>query len=325
MNATMDGMYPFLPADALISTRPGMYTLDGQQFPLTTEEAERLSELAPLLNGRLPLRQAVQSAQDATLLQRLHACGGVFDLRVAGNAVHTRQYCDYLYARISGWRTHKRPDDWPWRAVIAHGQATVEYLQGILIENYHYVRAAAVRQSPLLSRAASSAVFDLIRDFVTGEAAHEQYFLATLTRWGLPERDVRQTVPLTATATFIALQYRLAHLSILDYLAGSAALEVDPQVYERQGDPYQDWAATYRVDPEIFAPIRQHIRDDVESDHAQLFRAAALASAPGTLPMEVAISTLLSARAVFEATRLWQREMYEYYQLRASTPGRAAL
>jgi len=161
MNATMDGMYPFLPADALISTRPGMYTLDGQQFPLTTEEAERLSELAPLLNGRLPLRQAV--------------------------------------------------------------------------------------------------------------------------------------------------------------------LEVDPQVYERQGDPYQDWAATYRVDPEIFAPIRQHIRDDVESDHAQLFRAAALASAPGTLPMEVAISTLLSARTVFEATRLWQREMYEYYQLRASTPGRAAL
>lgn len=114
-------------------------------------------------------------------------------------------------------------------------------------------------------------------------------------------------------------------MSILDYLAGSATLEVDRQVYERQGDPYQDWAVTYGIDPEILVPIRQHIRDDVESGHAQLFRAAALASAPSTLPMEVAISTLLSARTVFEATRLWQREMYEYYQLRTGTPGRAAL
>ena len=39
------------------------------------------------------------------------------------------------------------PRCWPWRGVIARGEAPTGYLQGILTENYHYVRAAAVRQS----------------------------------------------------------------------------------------------------------------------------------------------------------------------------------
>ena len=109
---------------------------------------------------------------------------------------------------------------WPWRDVIARGEATTGYLQGILTENYHYVRAAAVRQSPLLSHAASPAQFDLIREFVTGEASHERYFLEALTRWGVPAPAVRATAPLASTAGFIGLQYRLAHKSLLDYLAG---------------------------------------------------------------------------------------------------------
>jgi hypothetical protein len=73
------------------------------------------------------------------------------------------------------------------------------------------------------------------------------------------------------------VQYRLAHRSLLDYLVGSAVLEVDPEVYARVGDPYQ-------------------LRESVES-----------------------------ARAVFDATRLWQRDMYEHYQLGGGSPTKAAL
>ncbi len=322
----MWGMHPLIPADARIITIPQpMCTLGGLQVPLTKAEAERLLVLAPRLNGRLPVEEVAQTAEDATLIHRLHEAGAAFDLPISENAVPVDQFCDYLYARISGWRTRKRPDEWPWRHVITSGRAGTRYLQGILIENYHYVRAAAVRQSPLLSHAASPAVFDLIREFVTSEAAHEQYFLTALTRWGLPGHVVQQAVPLTATAQFIALQYRLAHLSILDYLAGSATLEVDPDVYAHEGDPYARWETIYSIDPQILAPVRQHIRDDVESGHSQLFRTAALASAPSTLPLDVASSVLLSARTVFEATRLWQREMYEHYHLGGGCPGRAGL
>lgn len=60
-----------------------------------------------------------------------------------------------------------------------------------------------------------------------------------------------------STAEFIALQYRLAHQSILDYLAGSATLEVEPQVYERDGDPYQAWETIYAIGPEVLAPVRR--------------------------------------------------------------------
>jgi hypothetical protein len=117
----------------------------------------------------------------------------------------------------------------------------------------------------------------------------------------------------------------LAHSGLLDYLAGSAVLEVDPKVYEKRGDPYQPWIAIYGVAPEVLDPVRQHIRDDVTGGHVSLFREIALDAASGTLPLETALSALASARTVFEATRAWQRDMYEYYQLRDGSPASAAL
>jgi hypothetical protein len=128
--------------------------------------------------------------------------------------------------------------------IIASGEASTRYLQDILTENYHYVRAAAVRQSPLLSHAASAAQFDLVREFVTGEASRERYFLEVLVRWGVPAADIRAAVPLASTAGFIGLQYRLAHKSLLDSLAGSAVLEEDPEVYAHAEDPYELWRAS---------------------------------------------------------------------------------
>ena len=174
---------------------------------------------------------------------------------------------------------------------------------GVETENYHYVRAAAVRQSPLLSHAASAAQFDLVREFVTGEASHERYFLEALTRWGVPAVDVQAAVPLASTAGFIGLQYRLAHKSLLDYLAGSAVLEVDPEVYAHAGDPYQLWESVYGMAPEILAPVRQHIRDDVLGGHASLFRQVADDAAPNALPLRTALSAGGVRRDLAMATR----------------------
>ena len=266
-------MHPLLPADADIQATPlPECVLDDKQAGLTADEAGRLAALAPRLNGRLALPDVSDSSPDQALITRLHDAGIVFDLPASEDGIFVTPFCDYLYARICGWRQSKKLTDWPWRRVIADGKATIEYLQGILIENYHYVRAAAARQSPLLSQAEPGAVFDLVREFIVEEAMHEHYFLEALTRWGVDPGEVERSVPLTATAQFTALQYRLAHLSVLDYLAGSAVLEVNPAVYARVGDPYQQWEMAYGLDPQVLAPVREHIRDDVAGDHAQLFR-----------------------------------------------------
>jgi hypothetical protein len=283
------------------------------------------TRLAPSLTGRISLTALALSDDEAALVLRLHGQGALFDLHVSPDSVPTGQFCEYLYGRVGRWRTRKAPKLWPWRAVIAQGGASGGYLRGLLVENYHYVRAASVRQSPLLSHAASSRQFDLIREFVTGEASHEGYFLESLTRWGMEASEVRASAPLASTAGFIGLQYRLAHRGLLDYLAGSVVLEVDPRVYEVRGDPYQIWEEVYGIAPEILAPVREHIRDDVLGGHASLFREVALDAHPAVLPLETAISALASARAVFDQTRLWQRDMFEHYQLGGGSPAKAAL
>ncbi len=318
-------LYPLIPADAHVTADPPMLVLDGLEIPIAPADADRIRRLASASNGRVPLSAMELPDEDAALVRLLQAQGVLFDLRVSADSVLTGQFCDYLYARITRWRSRKRPARWPWRDVISRGEASIGYLQGILTENYHYVRAAAVRQSPLLSHAASGAQFDLVREFVTGEASHERYFLEALTQWGVPAADVQAAVPLASTAGFIGLQYRLAHRSLLDYLASSAVLEVDPEVYARVGDPYQLWENAYGLAPEILAPVRQHIRDDVLGGHASLFRQVALDTAPEALPLGTALSALAAARAVFDATRWWQRDMYEHYQLGCGSPAKAAL
>ena len=179
-------MYPLIPADARITTDPPVLVLDGLELPVSRAEADRLRGLLPRLTGRAPVSAMALPDEDAALVQRLREQGALFDLHVSPDSVPTGQFCDYLYARIASWRTRKASGRWPWRDVIAQGEANTGYLQGILTENYHYVRAAAIRQSPLLSHAASPAQYDLIREFVTGEATHERYFLEALTRWGVP-------------------------------------------------------------------------------------------------------------------------------------------
>lgn len=202
-----------------------MVALDGREWPLQPGEEERLRRLAPRLNGRVRIDELNLPAAEGALVARLRSAGAIYDLPLEDDSVRTRDFCDYL-----------------------------------IVENFHFVRAASIRQSPLLS-VASSKEFNLIRGFVTEEANHENYFLETLTRWGLSAEEVRSSVPLASTSAFIGLQYRLAHKSPLDYLAGSAVLEVDPQVYADRGDPYQSWIDTYGIDPEVLAPVREHIKD----------------------------------------------------------------
>src|SRR5262249_16526803 len=154
---------------------------------------QRLISLSPRLTGRRPIDEVTDTADDEALILKLHAAAILFDLPVSEDGVVTSAFCDYLYTRVRGWRMNKLPTKSPWREAIAEGRATEMYLQGIVIENYHYVRAAAIRQGPLLGRAANAEVFDLVREFVLSEGTHEHYFLDTLARWGVPAARVKAT------------------------------------------------------------------------------------------------------------------------------------
>lgn len=314
-------MHPFLPVDVLVvqsADRNYTCSLDDHSIELEEKDGLRFAELSQKMSGYRGIEEVIESFKDEHLIVKLQAAGVVFDLPIMTEGIPTKNFCDYLYARIKGWRASKHPNHWPWRAIISGGHASTAYLQGIVIENYHYVRAAVVRHGPLLSRAGPQA-FEDVRKFVLDEAKHEDFFLDTLTRWNVNSGLVKRSIPLTSTQQFIALGHRLAQLSVLDYFAGSATLEIDPEIFGQIGDPYEAWEKLYAIDPSVLAPIRKHIRDDVLAGHSELFRT--MATAEGViLSVGVARSAFQSARTVFEATRLWQRDIFEHYHLLGAGP-----
>lgn len=307
-------MHPYLSSGAVFDEATWTVTLDRQNIRLDEDAFAILYKARRLLDGRTEIADCGLPDSARRLVEALVARGVVYDLRVTDGGVDSAQFSDYLYASVSSWRQNKPADLWPWRRVQWDGQARIGYLQGIIMENMHYVNAAVTRQSPMAAHALSPALFDLVKGFVLGEGDHGDMFVETLVRWGFKEEDVRRSVPLPATVQFISLQEHLAHRSILDYLAGSAVLEVDPGVYHEVGDPYESWARVYKLDEEILEPVRAHIRTDVLEGHFGLFREAALASG-STIPLVAASSAMLAARHVFAGTRTWQRSIFEHYQV----------
>jgi UDP-N-acetyl-alpha-D-muramoyl-L-alanyl-L-glutamate epimerase len=126
-------MYPFIPSDAVIHMTPETScVLDDVNVALTNLEAQRLSVLSPHLKGLFSFDEVAVEPGDEALILKLQAGGVVFDLPLNADSAATSQFCDYLCARVRGWRMSKRREDWPWREVISSGKATEEYLKGII-------------------------------------------------------------------------------------------------------------------------------------------------------------------------------------------------
>lgn len=237
------------------------------------------------------------------------------DLTSAGklDVVDARKFGSWMKAFAMNLRMIRDDELWPWRKIIASGEAREYYLRGIIIENYHYVRAAMMRQVTSLQSDMPPNVYDLIRDYIRSEAMHDELFIECLTRWGLPIDELRRTQPLTGTRLFIDSRRSLGLAGPLHYLSGTTITEIHPEVYSRMGSPYDTWITNYGISEEILRPINRHIKDDIESNHGSLFER--VINEYDEIPLNVASSLVQATKYTFEALRIWQRDMYEFYQL----------
>ena len=236
--------------------------------------------------------------------------------------VDAKTFASWLISQAMTWRQTKPDDQWPWRDAINSGKASIGYLQGIILENYHYVRAAGWRQAAALASDMPEQSYEAFRTFVTEEAPHDALMRTSLELWGMSPDTITNAIPLTGTRLFIDCQRSTALAGVLIYSAGTTITELHPSVFKRMGGPYDRWVELYQIPPNVLAPLNSHLKEDVDGDHGGLLQR--VLEPYGSISLGTAARLLLTARHVFDSMRIWQSEMYRHYQLAGSGPLSAA-
>lgn len=236
---------------------------------------------------------------------------------LTGAQVVLRDVAADLDAMVRSWRANKAPDAWPWQSAISGGHARIEYLQGIVFENYHYVSMAPWRQVPASLGSYDDPAVVLMRQFIFEEAAHGSLFADALRRWGRADW-VTDRRPLPHTRLFCEHLRSVALEGPITYFASSAVLEVNPDVYQAVGDPYLRWAEIYQFDPQIVQPVSDHLSEDAEAGHAG--NLTILSGSVRSIPTATAKRLYEAAWDTLAAQHAWQEAMYRHYHLAQGEP-----
>jgi hypothetical protein len=235
-----------------------------------------------------------------------------------GTPIPAREFAISLAETASQWRQNKPYTLWPWRELINSGRASTEYLKGIVLENYFYVHAAVHRQCVAAAGYMPVESYHAFRRFLADEVEHDQLFRNALLAWGMTDTEIDKRTPLIGTQLFIDHQRSVAALGVEFYAASTCVTEVNPALYARLGGPYDHWAELYSIPSDVTDLLNRHLADDLDGDHGMLVNKVL---APfEVFSAETAARLVRSMRATFEAMWMWQRNMYEHYELRAPLP-----
>jgi hypothetical protein len=306
-------MYPFLPADVTFEPTAAGWALvlDASRLEVTHVQADWLLNASGQLRGRLPLSDIAVHPEESELIIALHEAGIVFNLHICQSFVATCQFSAYLQARIQGWRTELGGRT--GLETSSDGSVDRGYLQGILLEEYHYARKATSCRAPLPDQACGP-IRRLVQALTCSHGLDEQALRQTLTRWGISGQQLDTVESRPATEAMIAMHDRLARESLLDYLAGAAVLELDREVLLLTvGDPDEGWAARYDIHPHVLAPIQHRLTEHVAAGSWRVFQEGAW-TLGGSISLTDAVSAERSAFGVSQGLRRWRRSTVERYR-----------
>lgn len=156
------------------------------------------------------------------------------------------------------------------------------------------------------------------RRFLADEAEHDHLFRRALVAWGMSESEIDERAPLIGTQLFIDHQRSVASLGVEFYAASTCVTEINPSVHAKLGGPYDKWTELYPIPPDVAHLLNRHVAGDVDADHGLLVEEVL---APfELLSADMATRLLRSMRTTFEAMWVWQRNMYEHYELGVALP-----
>lgn len=189
-------------------------------------------------------------------------------------------------------------------ATLSEDCAPFSLLQGCILENYHYVKAAPQHIGVALTHCTDEKHKKILLDFFVEEHNHEQMILETLVKMGFKEKDVIASHPTVGTLALISLQSDMGRHSSLAYLACRSLNEATKESVRNRREVMRHFAVRYGLKKDTFDPLMLHAEEDLEAGHASLIEKA-LASSEGV--------TAADADHVFR----WMKDMNEVYDLHA--------
>ena len=159
-----------------------------------------------------------------------------------------------------------------WQTVI-EGNASQELIVGWGVEFFHFINSSneymplAVAQTPLPTQLRL-----LMAQHCVEESDHGRIILSGLAEIGIPERSIRESVPLPTTTALVNFLTELANANSLAYLSTFGVMqqrrERPPAIeYERFRDHL---VASYPTQEALFKAIHKHTMIDDELDHNTL-------------------------------------------------------
>lgn len=157
---------------------------------------------------------------------------------------------------------------------IQNGELRKEVFLGLILETYHYVKAAPKHIATAIAHCDNPAFVPILSQYFVDEWNHAPLIMKALTGMGLPREWVEDAHPIIGTWSIINNLCEIARQDTLAYLACTTLFEAKDEDFAAAAENLRQAARSHGYPAEAMEPIISHARIDVDAGHVSLLSEA---------------------------------------------------
>ncbi|ARF59101.1 hypothetical protein B1H19_37380 [Streptomyces gilvosporeus] len=155
-------------------------------------------------------------------------------------------------------------------AGLESGDLRGEVFMGMILETYHYVKAAPKHIATAIAHCDDERLVPLLSRYFTEEYNHAGMLLQSLKKMGVPKEHIKSAHPVIGTWSLINNLCEIARQDTLSYIACTTLFEARADDFEEGTESLRRAARTAGYPEACAEPLITHMRIDVEAGHVGL-------------------------------------------------------
>jgi hypothetical protein len=196
-------------------------------------------------------------------------------------------------------------------AELESGALRSEVFMGLVLETYQYVKSAPKHISTAIAHCSDERLIPLLSRYFVDEWNHAGMLLRGLVKMGVPEEQVRTAHPIIGTWSLINNLCEIARQDTLSYIACTTLFEARAEDFEEGSESLRRAARTAGFPVESVEPAINHMRIDVNANHASLLAEAM--EAVGSIGAEQAHRTVNNLHDLKHSYDQFHDGVVQYY------------